>query len=513
MTDYSRRDFVGDSAKLAVGAMIVPRWVLGGPGYVPPSAKLNIACVGIGGMGMSNMSRMLNENIVAVCDVDYSYVERSLNGRLKPRQGEPTAENVALGEAYTKAKKYTDFREMLDKQRDIDAVLVATPDHLHATIALAAMQLGKHVYVQKPLAYSVHESRLLSKAAAANNKIVTQMGNQGHSGEGSRRINEIVASGVLGPIREVHVWTDRPVRYWAQGIPRPANPNAAAPAAGATAATPNPRPQWNMRTVENAVLAAMASQAHTPPDGMNWDLYLGPAPEIPYHPAYHPFAWRGWVDFGVGAIGDMGAHLLDQPHTALKLGHPTSVTASSSPWGGSAANPATFPMATMVQFEFAARGDMPPVKLHWYDGGLMPPRPALLPDDAPMTAPNSDGGGGVLVGDKGLLFYQTYGDKPRIYPESLQAAVDAVPVTQPRIEKGSNGHELNWIAAAKGEAKASSPFQDDAPLTDVMLLGIAALRAGQGRKLLYDGANITFTNAPDANQYLTRVYRKGWELK
>jgi hypothetical protein len=167
-------------------------------------------------------------------------------------------------------------------------------------------------------------------------------------------------------------------------------------------------------------------------------------------------------------------------------------------------------MATMVQYEFAARGAMPPVKLYWYDGGLMPPRPALLPDDAPMTAPNSDGGGGVLVGEKGLLFYQTYGDKPRIYPESLQAAVDAIPVTQPRI---TVTHEQNWIAAAKGEAKASSPFQDAAPLTEVMLLGIAALRAGQGRKVLYDGANMTFTNAPDANQYLTRVYRTGWELK
>jgi predicted dehydrogenase len=506
-SDYSRRSFVGHTATLAAGAMIVPRWVLGGPGYVPPSARLNIACVGIGGMGMNNMGEMLSENIVAVCDVDFEYVERSLTGRLKPRTGEPTPKNVQLGEAYTKAKKYTDYREMLDKQRDIDAIMVATPDHLHAPIALAAMQMGKHVYVQKPLAFSVHETRLLSKAAASS-KVVTQMGNQGHSRDGSKRINEIVASGVLGPIREVHVWTDRPVRYWAQGIPRPAN--AAAPAANAAApAAPNPRPQWNMRTVENAVLAAMASNSSTPPAGMNWDLYLGPAPEIPYHPAYHPFAWRGWVDFGVGAIGDMGAHLLDQPHTALKLGHPTSITASSSPWGGSAQNPATYPMATMVQYEFAARESMPALKLFWYDGGLMPPRPELMPDDAPMTAPGSDGGGGVLVGDNGLLFYQTYGDRPRIYPESLQAAVDAVPVTEPRI---AVSHEQNFIAAAKGEAKASSPFEIAAPLTEVMLLGIAALRAGQGRKILYDGANMRITNVPDANQYLTRVYRKGWEL-
>ena len=209
--------------------MIVPRVVLGGPGVRAPSAKLNIACVGIGGMGMSNMSQMLTENIVAVCDVDYAYVERSLEARLKPRQGPPSAENIQLGEAYARAAKYTDFREMLEKQKDIDAVMIATPDHLHATIALAAMSLGKHVYVQKPLAYSVHEVRLLQKAAAANPKLATQMGNQGHSMEGSHRINEIIASGVLGKIRQVHVWTDRPVRYWAQGIPRPRAANAPAP--------------------------------------------------------------------------------------------------------------------------------------------------------------------------------------------------------------------------------------------------------------------------------------------
>ena len=227
---YSRRDFVSDSAALAFGAMIVPRAVLGGPGYRAPSAKLNIACVGIGGMGMSNMSQMLTENIVAVCDVDFAYVERSLDARLKPRTGEPSAQNVQLGEAYKNATKYTDFRQMLEKQKDIDAVLIATPDHLHATIALAAMSLGKHVYVQKPLAYSVHEVRLLQKAALANPKLATQMGNQGHSMEGSHRISEIIKSGVLGKIREVHVWTDRPVRYWAQGIPRPRAANAPAPA-------------------------------------------------------------------------------------------------------------------------------------------------------------------------------------------------------------------------------------------------------------------------------------------
>jgi predicted dehydrogenase len=482
--------------------MIVPRRVLGGVGYTPPSAQLNIAMIGIGGMGMSNMSQVLSENVVAICDVDFAYVERALEGRLKPRQGEAKPSDVQLGEVYQKAKKYDDFRKMLELEKGIDAVMIATPDHLHATIALAAMQMGKHVYVQKPLAYSVYETRLLAKAALANPKLATQMGNQGHSMEGSHRINEIVASGVLGKIREVHVWTDRPVRYWAQGIPRPRAANAQMPAA-------NPRPTWNMGTVDNAIRAAMAGNEQSPPAGMNWDLFLGPAPEIAYHPAYHPFAWRGWVDFGVGAIGDMGAHLIDQPYTALGLTWPTSITASSSPWGGGAQTPATYPLATMAQFEYPAVGKRGPVKLYWYDGGLMPPRPALLPDDAPMTNPGSDGGGGVFVGEKGLMFYETYGNKPRIYPEAIAAKAEKVPVTLPRI---SVSHEMNWVNAAKGEGKASSPFASAAPLTETMLLGIAALRAGQGRKVLYDGAAMRITNVPEANAYLTRAYRKGWEL-
>lgn len=498
----SRRDFVASTATLAAGAMIVPRVVLGGPGYRAPSDTLNIACVGIGGMGMNNMAQMLTENIVAVCDVDFPFVERNIDGRLKPRQGQPSPQNLQLAEAYKKAAKYVDFREMLAKQKDIDAVMIATPDHLHATIALAAMQLGKHVYVQKPLAYSVYETRLLAKAAAANPKVVTQMGNQGHSMEGSHRIIEIVQSGVLGTIRNVHVWTDRPVRYWAQGIPRPRP-------AGAAVVNSNPRPQWNMGTVDNAVRNFMASNDHSPPEGFNWDLFLGPAPEIAYHPAYHPFAWRGWLDFGVGAIGDMGAHLIDQSFTSLGLTYPTSITASSSPWGGGAQNPATYPLAMTAQFEYPAVGKRGPVTLHWYDGGLLPPRPSLMPDDAPISNPGSDGGGAMLVGDKGMLIHETYGNRPRIYPESVAQKAERVPKSIPRI---TVSHEQNWIQASKGEAKASSPFEQAAPLTETMLLGIAALRAGQGRKVLYDAANMQFTNAPEANQYLTRVYRKGWEL-
>ncbi len=517
----SRRDFVAGSSTLALGAMMVPRTVLSAPAGAPrhraPGAKLNIAMVGIGGMGMNNMSQVLDENVVAVCDVDFGYVERSLQGRLKPRSGEPTPRNVLLGETYQKATKYADFREMLEKQKDIEAVMIATPDHMHATIALAAMKMGKHVYVQKPLAYSVHETRLLLKAATDNPHLATQMGNQGHSMEGSHRISEVINSGILGKVHEVHVWTDRPVRYWAQGIPRPraataAAATGAAPATGTTPAAPPPpntRPQWNMGTVDNAVRAAMAANDQTPPDGMNWDLYLGTAPEIPYHPAYHPFAWRGWIDFGVGSIGDMGAHLIDQPFTSLGLTWPTSIVASSSPWGGGNQNPASYPMATFVQYEFPKVGKRDAVKLYWYDGGLMPPRPAMLPDDVPMNNPGSDGGGGMFIGEKGIMLYETYGNKPRIYPENIARKVEQLPVTLPRI---TTSHEMNWVGAAKGENKASSPFSQASPLTETMLLGIVALRAGQGRKVLYDGPNMKVTNIPEANQYLTRVYRQGWEL-
>lgn len=500
---YSRRDFVSDSATLALGAMIIPRAILGGQGYRAPSDTLNIACVGIGGMGMNNMSQMLTENIVAVCDVDFGYVERALQGRLKPRDGKaPTPENVKLGEAYEKAAKYTDFREMLEKQKDIDAVMIATPDHLHATIALAAMQLGKHVYVQKPLAYSVHETRLLAKAAAANPKLATQMGNQGHSMEGTKRINEVIASGALGKIKEVHVWTDRPVRYWAQGIPRPRAAGQATPAFPA-------RPQWNMGTVENALRYAMAQNDSAPPPGMNWDLYCGPAPMIPYHPVYHPFAWRGWVDFGVGSIGDMGAHLMDQPFTALGLTYPTSITASSTPWGGTPQQPATYPLAMQVQYEFPAVGKRGPVTMYWYDGGMLPPRPEMMPVDEPMVSPGSDGGGGIFIGEKGCMFYETYGNNPRIFPLNLREKAAKVPKTEPRI---TVSHEQNWIQASKGLTAASSPFAQAAPLTEAMLLGIVALRAGQGRKILYDGAAMSVTNVADANQYLTRPYRDGWAL-
>jgi predicted dehydrogenase len=528
---YTRRDFITDGSKAALGAMIVPRFILGGPGYRAPSAKLNIAIVGAGGMGMSNATQFLDENIVALCDVDFGYVERQLANRLRIPQGAtaPTADALRLKDAYTRAKRYTDYRKMLEQEKGIDAVVIATPDHTHAVIAVAAMKAGKHVYVQKPLTYSVYEARLLARTARET-KRVTQMGNQGHSGEGTRRIVELIGAGVIGQVREVHVWTDRPQRYWAQGIPRPGQDVAARaqlaaqqaaqqqaaqqgttrPASTPATAAAQPtrvRGGWNMRMVDAAVLKAMAEEPQAPPDGLDWDLFLGPAPQLPYHSAYHPFSWRGWIDFGTGALGDMGAHLIDQPYWALGLGQPTSISASSTPWGGLPDQKASYPLATTVEYEFAARGSKPPVKLRWFDGGLLPPRPPFYPDA--LEFPNRDGSGGIFIGEKGILIYETYGNNPRVFPESLAPAVAAVPMTVPRIV---GSHEVNFAQACKGEATASAPFEYSSALTETMLLGIVALRAGEGRRILYDAPAMRVTNVPEANAFLTREYRSGWEL-
>ena len=512
----TRREFVADAAKaaaaIAVAPTIVPRHVLG-RGFLAPSDTLAIGCVGIGGMGLNNMNELAKggERIVAICDVDFPYVERSIAGRFDSWEGksaEDEADATRIRETYTRAAKFADFREMLAKQKDIDAVVVATPDHMHATIAHAAMKAGKHVYVQKPLTATVYESRLLARTAKETG-VVTQMGNQGHSHEGTRRIVELIGAGVIGPVREVHVWTDRPQRYWAQGIPRPGSGKPRAQAARSTPSDsavdvmPKPPRRWSMRTVDDAILAAMAEDPHAPPPGLNWQLFLGAVKDVSYHPVYHPFSWRGWVDFGVSAIGDMGAHLMDQPFWALGLEFPTSIISTSTPWGSPASDPGSYPLAMTTRYEFAARGNMPPVTLHWYDGGLAP---FVAPE---IPRPGGDGGGGIFVGEKGYLTYETYGDNPKVYPESLAGAAAAVPKKLPRVEVP---HEINWARACKGVEKASAPFDYSARLTETMLLGIVALKAGQGRQLLYDGAAMKVKNLPEANAYLTREYRAGWEL-
>src|SRR5262245_27959750 len=325
----TRRKFVAGTSGATLGAMIVPRHVLGGAGYQAPSDTLNFAVAGCGGQGKTDASELIagGENLVAMADVDYAFVDREVAQRTKGRDGNPNERMIKLQEAYNKAKRYADFRKMLEAHEDIDAIVIATPDHTHAVIAKTAMELGKHVYVEKPLTYSVYEARVL-RETAARTKVVTQMGNMGHSSEGAALVNEWVQAGVIGPVREVHVWTDRPVNYWPQGVPRPVK--AAAPAEGAGGGRFGN--DWDARQVNKTLASAMVGE-FAPPTGMNWDLFLGPAPEVPYHPIYHPFNWRGWTDWGTGAIGDMAAHLIDHPYWALGLRYPTSVEATYTPFG------------------------------------------------------------------------------------------------------------------------------------------------------------------------------------
>jgi len=518
----SRRKFLQSAAVAAAGVTIVPRHVLGGTGFQAPSDTFNVAGVGVGGMGRSNLLALAGQtNIVALCDVDFGYVDkkyaelppqleqaRKLIAELKANPNAPPPPGQGQGRALSpaarlqaaeqravnvegliakagKAKRYADYRQMLGEQKDIDGVVVATPDHMHAAIAMAAMSLGKHVYVQKPLCWSVHEARALAKKAAET-KVATQMGNQGHSLDDARKAIEYVQGGYIGDVKEVHVWTNRPYAYWPQGVPRPA-PSTTKPE----------ELSWNSRGVAERLAATFAAGNYPVPEGLNWDLFLGPAPQVPYHPIYHPFNWRGWVDWGQGALGDMGAHLIDHPFWSLELGMPTSVETVSTPFNG-----ASYPTATMTHYQFAARGSKPAVKLTWYDGGFMPPRPEELGET------KLDAGGGVLyIGSKGKLLHDTYGANPRLLPQSFHDSVGTPKQTLPRIP---TSHELNWVEAAKGKTAASSPFEYAARLTEVMLLGIVSLRAGT--KIHYDAANMRVTNFEKANEFLRREYRSGWSL-
>jgi len=504
--DLTRREFVAGTGNATLGAMvaasaplIVPSRVLG-RGQRAPSDTLNIAIVGFGGMGSQNALVLAQtEHIGAVCDVDFAYSERCVANTLTDEQHDPRPVGPKLKQQFGKAKRYSDFREMLVKEKSVDGVVIATPDHLHAVIAKAAMDAGKHVYVQKPLAATVHECRVLREHALASPKLVTQMGNQGHSSADARLINEWIGAGIIGPVHEVHVWTNRPVVYWPQGVPRP---TGMAP----SEAPGDPGNPWTFRHVQDVLAAAMGGGGAAPA-GLDWNMYLGPiADNVPYHPIYHPFNWRGWLDFGSGALGDMGAHLIDHPFWALGLTYPTSIEATSTQWGTThERKPVSYPVSTCVHYQFAARGAQPPVKLSWFDGGIYPPRPDTLPDDVELSSE----GGVIFIGEKGILLHETYGANPRLYPQELGEAAAAVPKSIPRIMWS---HELNWTKAIRGEAKASSPLEYAAQLTETMLLGLVALRAGQGKKILYDGERGQVINFADANQYLTREYRAGWAI-
>src|ERR1700733_15438183 len=354
--DLTRREFVAGAGQATLGAMvaasgplILPSRVLG-PGQRAPSDTVNLAVVGFGSMGSQNAQVLAqSDHIGVVCDVDLAYSERCVANLLTDRQNQSRPEGVKLKEQFDKAKRYTDFRDMLAKEKHIDGVVVATADHVHAVVAKAAMQAGKHVYVQKPLTATVHEARMLRELALKNPKLVTQMGNQGHSGEGARLINEWIGAGVIGPVHEVHVWTNRPVAYWPQGVPRPTG--LGAPELRTRFGNP-----WTFRHVQDVLAAAMGGGGE-PPAGLDWNMYLGPiANDVPYHPIYHPFNWRGWLDFGSGALGDMGAHLIDHPFWALGLTYPSSIEATSTPWGSASDGiPVSYPVSSCVHYRFEAR--------------------------------------------------------------------------------------------------------------------------------------------------------------
>jgi predicted dehydrogenase len=451
----TRRSFIGTAATAAAGFMIVPRHVLGGPGFQAPSDTLNIGCVAVGGKGFSDTQAMSTENIVALCDVDDMKMAEFMTSDQHPPDKKAK---------YEKAVKYRDWRKMLDGEKKLDAITVSTPDHNHAVIAMAAMKMGKHVFIQKPLTHTIKEARLLGEEAKKRN-LVTQMGNQGHSKEGARLICEWIWDGAIGDVTEVHVWTNRPI--WPQGVDAP-------------------------REIPSV------------PPNLDWDVWLGPAQWRPYHPALTHFVWRGWFDYGTGALGDMGAHLIDQPFWALKLGHPTTVQASSSK-----PTKDSYPVAEIVTYQFPERGSMPPVKMVWYDGGLMPPRPmASIIEDGRMMG--DDGGGVLFVGKKGMIMCSTYGENPRILPESLMRDYKRPEKTIPR----SPGIAEEWIAAIKAGKKSTTDIPTySGPLTEVMLLGNIAMRFRDSKAILqWDPVKMEFPNLPEANPFVHKNYRLGWSL-
>ncbi len=450
----SRRRFLGSLAGASVAVAVVPGHVLGLNGQQPPSEKLNIAGVGLGAIGSDNVNASAAENIVALCDVDSRMAA------------------VTFGR-YPKAARYKDFRRMLDKRPDIDAVIVATPDHTHAVITAAAMRRGKHVYTQMPLAHSVWEARQLAEIAKQTG-VATQMGNERYSAPTVRSVCEWIWAGCIGPVREVHCWTNRP--QWPQGMSRPQGSPAV-------------------------------------PSHIDWDLWLGPAPDRPYHGDYHPTNWRGRRDFGTGALGAMGCHVMDGAYWALKLGQATNFSVEAESTG---ASDESYAKASTVRYRFPARGDMPPVKLVWYDGGRRPPRPKEFPDTREFLGSN----GTIFVGEKGMLTFGalTAGTGPgqagpRFIPESLRQSFEPPKPTIPRIkakDRWFGRHVQEWLAACKGGKPACSRFEISGPLAEIVLLGNVALLSG--KPIEWDRQTMKIAGQGTGNQYVRPPYRNGWSL-
>ena len=481
---FSRRKFISRTATVAAGISIVPRHVLGGVGYTAPSDALNIAGIGVGGMGAANLGNISGQNIVALADVDWKYAAGTFN-------------------RYPKAKKYKDYRKMFDDMsKDIDAVVIATPDHTHAITAADSMKLGKHVYLQKPLTHSIYESRYLTQLAKETG-VATQMGNQGHSGEGTRLFAEWIQNGEIGDPIEAHSWTNRPI--WPQGLERP-------------------------------------KEQPPVPATLDWDLFIGPANYRPYHPSYTPWNWRAWWDFGTGALGDMGCHLIDPVYFALNLGQPIAFEGSSSQ-----VNTESAPIAEKVTYYFPERKKlknikMPELKFTWYDGGLLPERPEGM---IPGKIMGDDGGGAMVVGTKGTIICSTYGRDP--YIVGRENDPPKVKKTIPRV---STSHEMDWVRACKepkgSRTEASSNFMYSGPFNEVVVMGDLAVRLQDlKKKLEWDAEKMEITNINDneeirvvtsdkftvvegdpkfdtqyatinakqaSQEYIKHNYREGWKL-
>ncbi len=463
----SRRQFITSTASAVAAATILPRHVLGGPGFVAPSDKVNVAIIGVGGQGISNLHSLFEERscqVVAIADPceewDLSSFYYGGKAGRRPVKAEVEAHYASKTPNY-RCAAYEDFRVMLEKEKAIDAVLIATPDHLHAYIAITAMRAGKHVYCEKPLTHNIAEARAVARVASETG-VATQMGNQGRSSEGHRQTVEWIADGAIGQVREVHAWTS--AGDFAHGRGRPAG-------------TPDV------------------------PRGLNWDLWLGPREARPYHPAYAPFNWRGWWAFGGGAMPDMAVHHLDPAFDALELDSPRTVEASAP--GLDAEVCSTGVMAT---YRFAARGNKAPVSVFWYDGGLLPPTPPSIDPDDPKQRLGEDDDGILFVGEKGFITCAGWSGMPRLLPLELHRHYKRPAKTLARVE----GHHADWLQACKGGRPASGNFGYGARLVELILLGNVALRT---RKLLeWDGPNMKATNAPEADRYLREPNRAGWEL-
>jgi predicted dehydrogenase len=478
---FTRRTFLAGSAALAAGCSTVPSKAPGKVSAASPSGKLNVAAIGAGGKGRSDIWHCRGENIVALCDVD---IDRALETRAGFEEDARNRGDEVAASRFANLPVYQDYRKMLEKE-SIDACTISTPDHQHAVAAAMAMKMGKHVYVQKPLTHDVHEARELARIAR-DMGVATQMGNQGHSGDGVRELVELVDSGVIGPVREAHVWTNRPL--WKQGLDRPAGTDPI-------------------------------------PKNLDWDLWLGTAPDRPFvsthpvteKPAYHPWHWRGWWDFGTGALGDMACHIMDPPNWALRLGVPTSVEVIKV----NGYNPETGPTMATVKYEFPERHGMPPVTVYWYEGvnadgtPNQPPRPASVPADQEM----GDGGNGtLLIGDDGIATCNTYGSNARLLPDEKMLdwkrpdpTIPRIPRTNPdRDNDYDRRNRLDWLRSCKDGVPSCGNFDYAGPFAEVVLLGVLAIRSCV--RLQYDIENARITNCAEANNLIQRRYREGWSL-